>query len=122
MALPPTEANMLLHLKRVHLQVMLWKAADRQGPPILDITKFGWDRKSGLPSSSLDNDPAAPDGLIDVISSGFQRMLFMYTHARTYARTHYVTIKIRLKFVTVTVRFAVSHRISFAILDIGDLA
>ena len=41
MALPPTEANMLLHMKRVHLQVTLWKAADRQGPPILDITKFG---------------------------------------------------------------------------------
>ena len=70
MALPPTEENLLLDMKRVHMQVTLWKAADRQGPPILDITKFGWDMKSGLPSPSLDTDPAAPDGLIDIISCG----------------------------------------------------
>ena len=70
MALPPTEANLLLHMKRVHLQVTLWKAADRQGHPILDITKFGWDMKSGLPSPSLDTGPAAPDGLIDIIRCG----------------------------------------------------
>ena len=70
MALPPTEANMLLHMKRVHLQVTLWKAADRQVPHILDITKFGWDMKSGLPSPSLDTGPAAPDGLTDIIRYG----------------------------------------------------
>ena len=65
MALPPTEANM-----GVHPQVTLWKAADRQGPPILGITKFGWDMKSGLPSHSLDTGPAVPDGLIYIISCG----------------------------------------------------
>ena len=70
MALPPTEANLLFHMKRIHVQVTLWKAADRQGPPILDITKFGWDMKSGLPSPSLDTGPVAPDGLIDIISCG----------------------------------------------------
>ena len=32
MALSPTEANLLFDIKRVHMQVMLWKAADRQGP------------------------------------------------------------------------------------------
>ena len=38
MALPPTEANLLFHMKRVHMQVMLWKAADRQGPlPFISI-------------------------------------------------------------------------------------
>ena len=36
----------------------------------MDITKVGWDMKSGLPSSSLDTGPAAPDGLIDIISCG----------------------------------------------------
>ena len=36
----------------------------------MDITKFGWDLKSGLPSPSLDTGPAAPDGLIDIISCG----------------------------------------------------
>ena len=35
--------------ERVHLQMTLWKAADRQGPHILDITKFGWNMKNGLP-------------------------------------------------------------------------
>ena len=69
MALPPIEANLLLHMKRVHMQVTLRKAADRHGPPILDITQFGLDMKSGLPSPSLDTGPAAPDGLIDIISS-----------------------------------------------------
>ena len=54
MALAPTEANLLLHMKIVHLQLTLWKAANRQGPPILDITKFGCDMKSGLPSPSFD--------------------------------------------------------------------
>ena len=38
MALPLTEANILFHMKIVHLQVTLWKAADRQGPPIFDIS------------------------------------------------------------------------------------
>ena len=33
MALPPTEVNLLLHVRRAHLQMMLWKAADKQGPP-----------------------------------------------------------------------------------------
>ena len=32
MALPSTEANLLFHMKRVRMQVLLWKAADRQGP------------------------------------------------------------------------------------------
>ena len=54
-------------MKSVHLQVMLWRAADRQGPPILDIAKCGWDMKSGLPSPSLDTGPAALDGMIDII-------------------------------------------------------
>ena len=32
MALPSTEANLLFHMKRVRMQVLLWKAACRQGP------------------------------------------------------------------------------------------
>ena len=32
MALPSTEANMMFHMKRVRMQVLLWKAACRQGP------------------------------------------------------------------------------------------
>ena len=70
MELPPTETNLLLHIKRAHLQVMLWKAADQQGPPQVDITQFGWDLKDGVPCPSFDSGPPAPVGLIDVISCG----------------------------------------------------
>ena len=43
MTLPPTSANLLQHVLRAHLQVMLWKAADQQAPPdeSSDITNFG---------------------------------------------------------------------------------
>ena len=56
--------------ERVPLQMTLWKAADRQGPHILDITKFGWNMKNGLPSPSLDIGPAAPEGLTDIVCYG----------------------------------------------------
>ena len=70
MALPPTETNLFLHVRRAHLQMMLWKAADQQGPPHVDITQFGWEVNAGIPSPSFDTDPPAPPGLIDVISCG----------------------------------------------------
>ena len=41
-ALPPTEANIYLHVRRAQLQMMLWKAADQQGSHKVDITQFGW--------------------------------------------------------------------------------
>ena len=40
MALPTTEAKLYLHVRRAHLQMMLWKAADQQGPPKVDITQW----------------------------------------------------------------------------------
>lgn len=70
MALPPTESNLLFHVRRAHLQMILWKAADQQSPPQLDITQFGWEMKDGILSPSFDTGPAAPPGLIDVISCG----------------------------------------------------
>ena len=35
--LPPTDANLAHHILRAHYQVMLWKAADQQTPPAVDI-------------------------------------------------------------------------------------
>ena len=35
--LPPTDANLAYHILRAHYQVMLWKAADQQTPPAVDI-------------------------------------------------------------------------------------
>ena len=42
MALPSTDCNLDFHVMRAHLQMKLWKAADKQGPPNLDITKYRW--------------------------------------------------------------------------------
>ena len=53
MALPPTSTNLLHHMLRAHLQVMLWKAADHQAPPdeSANITHFGWDIQDSIPGS-----------------------------------------------------------------------
>ena len=32
-SLPPTESNMALHVQRAHLQMLLWKAADKPDRP-----------------------------------------------------------------------------------------
>ena len=72
--LPPTECNAHLHGRRAHLQVLLWKAADRPNAPIVDITKFGWDIQKGPKEGndvimpSVATGPIAPPGLMDVIS------------------------------------------------------
>ena len=55
---------------RAHLQMMLWKVADQQGPPHVDITEFGWKMKDGIPSPRYDTGPPAPRDLLDVISCG----------------------------------------------------
>ena len=69
MALPPTSANLLQHVLRAHLQIMLWKAADQQGPPeqSTDITQFGWEFKDDIPIPVIAHGDPAPSDLIDVI-------------------------------------------------------
>ena len=44
-ALPPTSHNFALHMKRAHLQILMWKAANKRPPPTAaaDISKFGWE-------------------------------------------------------------------------------
>ena len=69
--LPPIDENLQLHIKRAHLQVMLWKAADKTLPPpqTNDITQFGWqidaDRRV-MPI--LSSKSVAHNLLLDVIS------------------------------------------------------
>ena len=72
MTLPPTETNLCLYVRRSHLQTMLWKAADQQGPPNVDITKFGWEVTEGIPSLCIATGLHAPQCLIDVINCGFK--------------------------------------------------
>ena len=70
MALPPTDENLLLHVQRAHLQMILWKSADKQRPPMLDIRQYGWTSKDGIPSPSISSNPPAPPGLTDILSCG----------------------------------------------------
>ena len=69
MALPPTSANLLLHVLWAHLQVMLWKAADQQAPPdqSSDITHFGWIIQNDIPIPAIAPGAPAPPELIDLI-------------------------------------------------------
>ena len=43
MPLPPTDKNLYLHVRRAHLQMLIWKAADKQGPPNVSITEQNTD-------------------------------------------------------------------------------
>ena len=44
MALPPISANLLHHMLKAHLQIMLWKAADYESTAgeSRDITNLWW--------------------------------------------------------------------------------
>ena len=70
MSLLATTPNILQHVLRAHLQVMLWKAADHQAPPdeSVDITAFGWDIQDGIPVPVTSKSDPAPPELIDVIN------------------------------------------------------
>ena len=70
MALPPTDANLFLHVQRAYLQMILWKVADQPGPPTIDIGKFGWNVKEKTSSPAIATIPPAPPSLIDILSCG----------------------------------------------------
>ena len=69
MALPPTSTNLVQHVLRAHLLVMLWKAADHQAPPdeSANITHFGWDIQDRIPIPVVAQGAPAPPELVDVI-------------------------------------------------------
>ena len=46
----------------------LWKAADQDSPPDIDISNFGWEMKAGVLSPCIDPGPTGPPALMDVIS------------------------------------------------------
>ena len=69
--LPPTDNKLQLYVLRAHLQIMLWKAADKRHPPVdaRDIRRFGWDvKEGGVVTPSVSNAPVASHGLLDVVS------------------------------------------------------
>ena len=70
MSLQPTPANLYQHILRAHLQIMLWKVADINYPPLAseDITKFGWFFKDGNVMPVIADEPIAPAALLDIPS------------------------------------------------------
>ena len=68
MALPPTDINLLYHMQRAHLAMILWKAAKLKKPPHIDITKHGWTLKNGIPIPTYSVSTPAPPELLNVLS------------------------------------------------------
>ena len=69
MALPPISANILQHILRAHLQVMLWNAVYCEGPPgeSRDITNFGWEFPDEMSKLVISEGDPAPPELLRVI-------------------------------------------------------
>ena len=68
--LPPTDANLQLHVLRAHLQMLLWKAADQRDPPeeARNIANFGWNIEGCTITPAVSTAPVAPQVLLDVVS------------------------------------------------------
>ena len=41
-SLPPADGPFYQHILRAHLQVILWKSTEQNGPPYIDIYAYGW--------------------------------------------------------------------------------
>ena len=67
-SLPPTDDSLVLHLKRAHIQAMLWKAVDRNQPPNVDLCDYGWEMSAGTPSPVRASKPVGPPELLKVIA------------------------------------------------------
>ena len=68
--LPPTDANLQLHVLRAHLQILLWKAAGKRDPPeeARNIANFGWNIEGSAITPAVSTAPVAPQALLDVVS------------------------------------------------------
>ena len=83
----PTDANLLLHVLRAHLQMLLWKAADQRDPPVeaRNIANFGWNIEGCVITPAVSTAPVAPQALLDVVSCSCTAAQAF--HARTTANT-----------------------------------
>ena len=71
--LPPTDPALDEHIKRAHLQTMLWKAADEVQPPYVSISEFGWDVIDGVPTPRTGVSQCAPTQLMKVVACACSR-------------------------------------------------
>ena len=69
-SLPPTSTALDEHIKRAHLQSLLWKAADLSEPPELDVLMYGWDIVDDTPVPTTGVTTVAPSELMKIIACG----------------------------------------------------
>jgi hypothetical protein len=67
-SLTPTDGSLDQHILRSHLQAMLWKAADQNDHPAVDICDFGWKMKDGCPQPNKGAAAFAPTELMKIIA------------------------------------------------------
>ena len=67
-SLPQTDDSLALHLKRDHIQAMLWKAPDRNQPPNVCLGDYGWDIYAGTSSPVRASKHVEPPGIMKVIA------------------------------------------------------
>ena len=67
-SLPQTDDSLALHLKRDHIQAMLWEAPDRNQPPNVCLGDYGWDISAGTPSPVRASKHVEPPGIMKVIA------------------------------------------------------
>ncbi len=69
-SLPPTDSALNEHVKRAHLQTMLWKASDKCSPPDVNISDFGWEIVGNIPTPRTGVSEVAPSELMRVVACG----------------------------------------------------
>ena len=70
--LPPTSDALKYHIKRCHLQTIVWLQATCPVPSLPLATSFGWDLKDGIMSPVLLSLPAVPESCLQLITCGCQ--------------------------------------------------
>jgi len=68
-SLPPTDKAAIEHVKRVRLQVLIWRAADPSDPPATNLSTFGWKIEDGIPVP-VRGTVVAPKELLELVACG----------------------------------------------------
>ena len=65
--LPPTDANLQLHVLRGHLQMPMWKAAGQRDPPeeARNFANFGWNIEGSAITLAVSTAPVAPQAPLE---------------------------------------------------------
>ena len=69
-SLPPTYGPLYQHIPRAHLQVILWKSAEQNSPPDIDIYAYGWVNTAGKLVPRVGATEMAPADLPKVVACG----------------------------------------------------